>query len=95
MIGARIQSESRATARADDAYTWLEDGVMDPSEGTHPWITEDIPAGRIRFNVARLVLPSTKEARPSHWGFVHRRSRAPPPGHSARPKDSPSVAPKE
>jgi hypothetical protein len=32
----------------DDAYTWLEDGVMDPSEGTRPWITEDIPAGRIR-----------------------------------------------
>jgi hypothetical protein len=32
----------------DDAYTWLEDGVMDPSEGTRPWIIEDIPAGRIR-----------------------------------------------
>jgi hypothetical protein len=32
----------------DDAYTWLEDGVMDPSKGTRPWITEDIPAGRIR-----------------------------------------------
>jgi hypothetical protein len=32
----------------DDAYTWLEDGVMDPSEGTRPWITGDIPAGGIR-----------------------------------------------
>ena len=48
MISARIESESRATAVLDDAYTWLEDGVMDLSEGTRPWITEDIPAGRIR-----------------------------------------------
>jgi hypothetical protein len=46
----------------DDAYTWCEDGVMDPSEGTRPWITEDIPARTHPINVARLVLPSTKEA---------------------------------
>jgi hypothetical protein len=32
----------------DDAYTWLEDGVMDACEGTRPWSAEDIPAGRIR-----------------------------------------------
>src|SRR5512133_3396355 len=31
---------------------------------------------------------------PSHWGFFHRRSRAPLPSHSAPPKNSPSVAPK-
>ena len=48
MISARIEFESRARRVMDDAYTWLEDGVMDPSEGTRPWITEDIPAGRIR-----------------------------------------------
>ena len=48
MISARIESESRATAVMEDAYTWLEDRVMDTSEGTRPWITEDIPAGRIR-----------------------------------------------
>ena len=48
MISARIESESRATRVMDDAYTWLEDGVMDPSEGRRPWITEDIPGGRIR-----------------------------------------------
>ena len=45
----RASSPSRVPRRVmDDAYTWLEDGVMDPSEGTRPWITEDIPAGRIR-----------------------------------------------
>jgi hypothetical protein len=48
MISVRIEPESGATARADDAYARLEDGVMDAGEGTHPWITEDIPAGRIR-----------------------------------------------
>ena len=44
----RIESECVRRRVLDDAYTWLEDGVMDPSEGTRPWITEDIPAGRIR-----------------------------------------------
>ncbi len=23
-------------------YTWLEDGILDPSEGTGPWITEPV-----------------------------------------------------
>lgn len=45
----RASSPSRVPRRVmDDAYTWLEDGVMDPSEGTRPWITGDIPAGGIR-----------------------------------------------
>ena len=48
MISGRIESESRATTRAGRRLHLLEDGVMDPSEGTRPWITEDIPAGRIR-----------------------------------------------
>jgi hypothetical protein len=33
----------------DDAYTGLENGVMDPSRRhKRPWITEDIPVARIR-----------------------------------------------
>jgi hypothetical protein len=69
----------------DDAYTWLEDGVMDPSEGTRPWITEDIPA------VARLVLPSTRATGASST-IGHGRRRL---VIARAPKDSPSVAPKE
>ena len=25
-------------------YAWLEEGILDPSEGTGPWLTEEIPA---------------------------------------------------
>ncbi|BDZ65407.1 acyl-CoA dehydrogenase family protein [Agromyces mangrovi Wang et al. 2018] len=26
-------------------YAWLEEGILDPSEGTGPWLTEEVPAG--------------------------------------------------
>jgi hypothetical protein len=61
MISGRIESKSRARRVLDDAYTWLEDGVIDPRKARargapgHPGRTHPI-------NVARLVLPSTKEA---------------------------------
>lgn len=28
----------------DGAYAWLEEGIIDQSEGTGPWITEEVPA---------------------------------------------------
>jgi alkylation response protein AidB-like acyl-CoA dehydrogenase len=38
-------ADERLAARVlDDRYTWLEEGVIDPSEGTGPWICEDVPA---------------------------------------------------
>jgi alkylation response protein AidB-like acyl-CoA dehydrogenase len=37
----------------DDAYTWLEAGVVDPSEGTGPWIASWEPGPSTKDNVAR------------------------------------------
>ena len=37
----------------DDAYTWLEAGVVDPSEGTGPWIASGQPGPSEKENVAR------------------------------------------
>ncbi|WP_430645091.1 acyl-CoA dehydrogenase family protein [Agromyces sp. GXS1127] len=39
-------------------YAWLEEGILDPSEGTGPWITEAIPADAMG-NVHRRVIGST------------------------------------
>jgi alkylation response protein AidB-like acyl-CoA dehydrogenase len=44
----------------DGRYTWLEEGIIDASEGTGPWITEEIPADAAE-NVARRVIPRTTE----------------------------------
>ena len=41
-----------------DHYTWLEQGIIDASEGTGPWITEEIPADAAE-NVARRVIGPT------------------------------------
>jgi len=41
----------------DGAYEWLEDGILDRSEGTGPWITEAVPADASE-NVARRVIRS-------------------------------------
>jgi hypothetical protein len=45
----------------DGRYTWLEDGVLDQSEGTGPWIAPwaDGPSGH--ESVARRYLPSTRD----------------------------------
>lgn len=45
----------------DGRYTWLEEGIIDVSEGTGPWITEQIPADAAE-NVARRVIRPTTEA---------------------------------
>lgn len=34
-------------------YTWLEDGVIDQSEGTGPWIAGWVPGAAVKENVAR------------------------------------------
>jgi alkylation response protein AidB-like acyl-CoA dehydrogenase len=37
-------------------YTWLERGVVDPSEGTGPWIASDLPAEYAPKSLARRFL---------------------------------------
>ncbi|WP_406055499.1 acyl-CoA dehydrogenase family protein [Kribbella sp. NBC_00889] len=37
----------------DGAYTWLESGIVDPSEGTGPWISEWQPGESTAENVSR------------------------------------------
>jgi hypothetical protein len=54
-------ADERLAARVlDGDYTWLEEGIIDPSEGTGPWITEEVPADAAE-NVARRVIRPTKE----------------------------------
>ncbi|PRX48480.1 hypothetical protein B0I33_104297 [Prauserella shujinwangii] len=53
--------DRRITRRAlDGAYTWLEAGVLDPSEGTGPWIGDWRKGETDTENVARRYLPSTR-----------------------------------
>lgn len=42
-------------------YTWLEDGVFDPSEGTGPWIAPWAPGPSTEENVARRFPTTTAE----------------------------------
>ncbi|SFB62991.1 hypothetical protein SAMN05216266_13234 [Amycolatopsis marina] len=44
----------------DGQFTWLEQGVLDPSEGTGPWITDWRAGKSDQENVARRYLPSTR-----------------------------------
>ena len=41
-------------------YAWLEAGVLDPSEGTGPWIAPAEPGQSNEKNVHRTVVPSTR-----------------------------------
>ena len=38
-------------------YTWLEDGILDQSEGTGPWIAHWEPSASTETNLARRFLP--------------------------------------
>jgi alkylation response protein AidB-like acyl-CoA dehydrogenase len=42
-------------------HSWLEEGVLDPSEGTGPWISHWEPGASAEENVARRYLPSTRD----------------------------------
>jgi hypothetical protein len=42
-------------------YTWLEAGVLDPSEGTGPWIAPWTEGPSAHESVARRFLPSTRD----------------------------------
>lgn len=44
----------------DGRYDWLEDGVLDPSEGTGPWIAEWQMGPSTEENLLRPFLPSTR-----------------------------------
>ena len=50
--------ESLAADVLDGAYTWVEAGVIDISEGTGPWVADPVPSTTTE-NVARRVLPPT------------------------------------
>jgi hypothetical protein len=41
-------------------HTWLEEGVLDPSEGTGPWIADWRAGESVEEDVARRYLPSTR-----------------------------------
>ena len=41
-------------------YTFVEGGVLDPSEGTGPWIMEWEPGPSASENLARRYLPPTR-----------------------------------
>ncbi|GJN96338.1 putative acyl-CoA dehydrogenase FadE10 [Mycobacterium marinum] len=43
-------------------YAWLEDGIIDPSEGTGPWIAYWEPGPSTQPNVARRFLPDSTSA---------------------------------
>lgn len=46
-------------------YTWLENGIVDQSEGTGPWITPWEPAASTEENLARRFLTVPKEGSPA------------------------------
>ncbi|WP_227997713.1 acyl-CoA dehydrogenase family protein [Nocardia australiensis] len=54
--------DDRALARGvlDSRYAWLEGGVLDPSEGTGPWIAEWQIGPSTEANLLRPFLPSTR-----------------------------------
>ncbi|UVO12368.1 acyl-CoA dehydrogenase family protein [Mycobacterium sp. SVM_VP21] len=47
-----------ANAVLSDRYLWLEDGILDPSEGTGPWIAHWESGASTESNLARRFLPA-------------------------------------
>jgi alkylation response protein AidB-like acyl-CoA dehydrogenase len=45
----------------DGRFSWLEDGILDPSEGTGPWITHWEPSASTEPNLARRFLNRAPE----------------------------------
>lgn len=43
-------------------YAWLEEGILDPSEGTGPWIAEAIPADAAADVHRRVIEAETRDA---------------------------------
>jgi hypothetical protein len=50
-----------AVSTLDGKYAWLEAGIIDPSEGTGPWIATWEPGPSTEDNMGRRYLPSTRE----------------------------------
>lgn len=51
-------ADERLAARVlDGRYAWLEDGIIDQSEGTGPWITEEVPADAAEDVHRRVIRP--------------------------------------
>lgn len=44
----------------DGRYSWLENGILDASEGTGPWIAEWTPGPSTEENVARRIIMDTR-----------------------------------
>ncbi|WP_067967285.1 acyl-CoA dehydrogenase family protein [Mycolicibacter icosiumassiliensis] len=66
-VGALFAALWTNTDRADtqlahgvleDRYAWLEDGILDPAEGTGPWIAHWEPGASTEGNLARRFLPA-------------------------------------
>ena len=75
-------ADERLAARVlDGRYAWLEEGILDPSEGTGPWISEEVPADAME-NVARHVIRPVDEAAPN-------RTRRRDDGQAGRLRDHP------
>ena len=63
LFAALWTNTDRADARLacgvlEDRYLWLEDGILDPSEGTGPWIAHWEAGASAGSNLARRFLPT-------------------------------------